>query len=296
MLLGVNIDHVATVRQARQTNEPDPVHAAVLAELGGADQITVHLREDRRHIQDRDVRVLREILKVPLNLELGLADEIVKIALDVKPDTVCVVPERREEITTEGGLDVVTHAAKIAKAIARFHDADIAVSLFIDPDENQVLKAIELGADIIELHTGRYAHQTGANAAEQAANQLLDACELCLNRVGENFLIAMQQTNGQGSGQMGPRIDLGHGLTYRNLTPLLLTLLPNPLLHTLNIGHSIVARAMMVGMTAAVREMKDLIDKAEAGAHRISHHNHMAQIDAAMSNLEEDDDDEGEMI
>lgn len=288
MLLGVNIDHVATVRQARRTNEPDPVHAAVLAELGGADQITVHLREDRRHIQDRDVRLLRETIKVPLNFELGLSEEIIKIALDTQPDSVCIVPEKREEITTEGGLDVVGHENKIRDAIAQFHNHGIDVSLFIDPDDAQVLKAIELGADTVELHTGRYASATGGKAREEAVRELANACELVFERLGQHYLISMER-NGDTTAvpPFRPRIDLGHGLTYRNLHPLLISLLPNPLLDVLNIGHSIVSRAMLVGMTQAVRDMKESIHKAEIAAHQMHHRAQMLQIDAAISNLED---------
>src|SRR6185503_18267961 len=156
--LGVNIDHVATLRQARKTYEPDPVTAAALAELGGADGITIHLREDRRHIQDRDLRVLRETVAIKLNLELSVADEIVGIACEVKPDQATLVPERREEVTTEGGLDVVTHRAAVAKAIERLRKAGISASLFLDPDARQIDMARQLGADAVELHTGQYAN------------------------------------------------------------------------------------------------------------------------------------------
>src|SRR6185436_5489677 len=166
-LLGVNIDHVATVRQARRTNEPDPVWAATLAQLGGADGITIHLREDRRHIQDRDLRLLRETVAVKLNLELSVADEIVGIACQVKPDQATIVPERREEVTTEGGLDVMTHRSATAKAIERLRAAGISVSLFLDPDARQIELAKQLGADAVELHTGQYALARGAAQHQQ---------------------------------------------------------------------------------------------------------------------------------
>src|SRR3954470_14571046 len=165
--LGVNIDHVATLRQARKTYEPEPVTAAALAELGGADCITIHLREDRRHIQDRDLRLLRETVAIKLNLELSVADEIVGIACDVKPDQATIVPERREEVTTEGGLDVVTHRAATSKAVERLKAAGIAVSLFLDPDPRQIELARQLGVEAVELHTGQYALARGTAQHEQ---------------------------------------------------------------------------------------------------------------------------------
>lgn len=234
-LLGVNIDHVATIRQARRTVEPDPVWAAALAELGGADAITVHLREDRRHIQDRDLEVLRRTVQVKLNLEAAIAPAMIEIACRVRPDQVTLVPERREEITTEGGLDVVSHRAATAEAVRRLHDAGIAVSLFIDPDARQIESAVDLGVAAVELHTGEY-----ANAAAEAARH----DELVrLARAGAMVRQAKLQLNA------------GHGLTYRNVVPV--ARLDG--MHELNIGHSIVSRAVLVGFTQAVREMRALI-------------------------------------
>ncbi len=232
--LGVNIDHVATLRQARKTYEPDPVTAAALAELGGADGITIHLREDRRHIQDRDLRLLRETVNIKLNLELSVADEIVDIACKVKPDQATIVPERREEVTTEGGLDVVAHRAATAKAIERLKAAGISVSLFLDPDQHQIELAGQLAADAVELHTGQYALARGPAQHEQ--------------------LIALT-TAGKLLGDLGLALHAGHGLNYHNVIPI--ARIPN--MHELNIGHAIVSRAVLVGLERAVREMKQLI-------------------------------------
>jgi pyridoxine 5-phosphate synthase len=232
--LGVNIDHVATIRQARKTYEPDPVAAAVLCELSGADAITVHLREDRRHIQDRDVRVLRETVTIKLNLELSVADEIVGIACQVQPEQATIVPERREEVTTEGGLDVVAHRAATAKAIERLRAAGISVSLFLDPDPRQIELAKQLGADAVELHTGQYALSRGPAQQEQ--------------------LVALT-TAGKLICDLGMHLHAGHGLNYHNVVPVARI----PAMHELNIGHSIVSRAVLVGMERAVREMKALI-------------------------------------
>jgi pyridoxine 5-phosphate synthase len=232
--LGVNIDHVATLRQARRTNEPDPVWAAALAELGGADGITVHLREDRRHIQDRDLEVLRKTVTVKLNLELSINPGIVEIACRVGPDQATLVPERREEVTTEGGLDAAGNRAALTEAMRRLRDAGIVVSLFLDPDPRQIETARDLGADAVELHTGRYA---GAASAEQAAE-----------------LVKLAQT-GALARREGMTLHAGHGLTYRNVQPV--AQLEG--MSELNIGHSIVSRAVMVGFQQAVREMKQLI-------------------------------------
>ena len=232
--LGVNIDHVATIRQARKTYEPDPVAAAVLCELAGADAITIHLREDRRHIQDRDVRVLRETVRVKLNLELSVAEEIVGIACQVKPEQATVVPERREEVTTEGGLDVVAHRAAVERAVQRLRAAGISVSLFLDPDLAQIELAKELGADAVELHTGQYALTTG-----QARHQQLVA----LTHAGKRVI------------ELGMHLHAGHGLNYQNVIPIARI----AGMRELNIGHSIVSRAVLVGMERAVREMKSLI-------------------------------------
>lgn len=233
--LGVNIDHVATIRQARQTIEPDPVWAASLAELAGADGITIHLREDRRHIQDRDLRVLRDTVQVKLNLEMATAEEIVQIAIQTKPDQVTLVPEKRQEITTEGGLDVIENRGRVAEVTAQLQAAGIEVSLFIDPEPEQILVSKEVGASAVELHTGCYAEAT---ATQEQAKELSR-----LNQAGK---VAIEQ---------GMLLHMGHGLTYRNVVPVARI----PGTSELNIGHSIIARAVLVGMERAVREMKDLI-------------------------------------
>jgi len=232
--LGVNIDHVATVRQARRTYEPDPVWAATFAELGGADGITIHLREDRRHIQDRDLRVLRQTVTVKLNLELACNDEIVAIACNVKPDQATLVPERREEVTTEGGLDVLSHRTTTRTAIERLANAGIYVSLFLDADLRQIEAAKELGAAAVELHTGQYALAKGAHQKAELAK-----------------LVAA----GKRIRELGMALHAGHGLNYHNVQAVAAI----EGMHELNIGHAIVARALMVGMERAVREMKDLI-------------------------------------
>jgi len=233
--LGVNIDHVATVRQARRTNEPDPVWAAALAELGGADGITIHLREDRRHIQDRDLALLRQTVAVKLNLEMACEDAIVEIACQAKPQQATLVPERREEVTTEGGLDVVGQKDRVGCVVRRLQKAGIVVSLFLDPDPEQIVAGAQLGADAIELHTGRYA------LAEAGADH--DKELLTLKTAGKVVL------------DHGMTLHAGHGLTYRNVRPVATI----DGMCELNIGHSIIARAIMVGLTEAVREMKRLI-------------------------------------
>jgi pyridoxine 5-phosphate synthase len=233
--LGVNIDHVATVREARKTNEPDPVWAATLAELGGADAITVHLREDRRHIQDRDLRVLVESVAVPINLELACAEEVLSIACDAQPFQATLVPERREEVTTEGGLDVVGGRKRVAEAVRRLKGAGIVVSLFLDPDAAQIAVGAELGVDAIELHTGAYAH---ASAKHNCRSEL------------ETLIAAGQQVRAAGL-----HLHAGHGLTYRNVKPVA----EIEAMKELNIGHSIIARAIMVGLEQAVRDMKRLM-------------------------------------
>jgi pyridoxine 5-phosphate synthase len=236
--LGVNIDHVATVRQARRALEPDPVAAAVLALLGGADGITIHLREDRRHIQDRDVRLLRQVVTNLLNLELSVADEIVGIACEVKPDQATLVPERREELTTEGGLDVVHHQAAVARAMERLHAAGIAVSLFIDPDLRQIEIAKLLGAKAIEMQTARYSEAKTPTDRQRELDLLRQSAEFAK--------------------QHGLHVHLGHGLNYENVGPVVQI----AGVEELNIGHSIVSRAVLVGMERAVREMKDAIQAA----------------------------------
>jgi pyridoxine 5-phosphate synthase len=233
--LGVNIDHVATVRQARRTTEPDPVWAATLAQLGGADGITLHLREDRRHIQERDLRVLRETVTVKLNLELAASAEIVAIACQTRPDQATLVPEKREEVTTEGGLDVIGNRGAVERAIADLRASGITISLFLDPDARQIEAAARLGAEAVELHTGQYATAEGAEA--QAAQ------------------LAKLQTAGAKVRSLGLVLHAGHGLTYRNVKPIAAI----EGMSELNIGHSIVARAIMVGFEQAVREMKSLI-------------------------------------
>lgn len=233
--LGVNIDHVATIRQARRTYEPDPVTAASLAILGGADIITVHLREDRRHIQDRDVRLLRETVFTKLNLEMSIAREIVDIAIQIKPEQVTLVPEKRQEVTTEGGLDVVSQENVLVDIVKRFRDAGILVSLFIDPEENQISAAKDVGAQYIELHTGNY-----ANARDD---------------ITKGKTIEKLQKGMKAAQKMGLRVNAGHGLTYQNVGLLVESLN----VEELHIGHSIVSRAVFVGIQKAVSEMKELI-------------------------------------
>ncbi len=232
--LGVNIDHVATIRQARQTTEPDPVWAAAMAELGGADQITVHLREDRRHIQDRDVRVLRDTVNVKMNLECACEPTMLDLAVKTLPDQVCLVPEKREEVTTEGGLDIVANRDRVDRAIKQLQDAGIFVSLFIDPDQSQIELSAKLGADAVELHTGTYAN---AKTSDERAAQL-QILETAATIVGSTKM----------------QLHAGHGLTYTNVVPV--AQIEGML--ELNIGHSIVSRSVFVGMQEAVREMKRL--------------------------------------
>ena len=233
--LGVNIDHVATVRQARRTYEPDPVWAAALAELGGADGITLHLREDRRHIQDRDLKLLRETVTVKLNLEMACEDDVCRIACEVGPDQVTLVPENRQEVTTEGGLDVVTHRDRAAAVMARLREKGITVSLFLDADARQIDTAQQLGADAVELHTGQYALARPGKPREAELAKLTAA--------GKQIVAA------------GMILHAGHGLNYQNAR----AVADIPQMGELNIGHSIVARAVMIGMREAVREMKQLI-------------------------------------
>lgn len=233
--LGVNIDHVATVRQARRTIEPDPVWAAALAELGGADGITLHLREDRRHIIDRDLRVMKETVQVKLNLEMATTDEIMAIAIDAVPDQVSLVPEKREEITTEGGLDVAGNLGRVSECTKRLQDAGIEVSLFIDADERQIIASLEAGATAVELHTGCYADAETETAQDEELAKLAQA--------------------GAFAREQGLLLHMGHGLTYRNVSRV--AALPG--ISEFNIGHSIVARSIMIGMQQAVREMKELV-------------------------------------
>jgi len=232
--LGVNIDHVATVRQARRGVEPDPIWAAALAELGGADGITVHLREDRRHIQDRDVRLLRETTNVKLNLEMACVDDIVEMACQLKPDQVTLVPEKREEITTEGGLDVRGQSAVVTPVVRRLQEFGIIVSLFVDPEPAQIEASAETGAEAVELHTGQYAEVRGDSQQQELVK--LASAATCVRSAG---LV----------------LHAGHGLNYQNVQPVAAI----EGMCELNIGHSLVARAVMIGMQQAVREMKQLI-------------------------------------
>lgn len=233
--LGVNIDHVATVRQARRADEPDPIWAAVEAELGGADGITFHLREDRRHINDRDARILKQTVAVKLNMEMSVAEEIVELAVAIGPDQCTLVPERREELTTEGGLDVRRYAARIREVRDRLVNAGAVVSAFIEPLADQVQASADAGCHAVELWTGGFAHARDEAARRDAVNRLEDA--LALGR------------------KLGLEVHAGHGLTYRNVA----AVAGIAGFSEFNIGHSIVARAMFVGMRAAVREMKDLL-------------------------------------
>jgi pyridoxine 5-phosphate synthase len=235
--LGVNIDHVATVRQARRAHEPDPVAAAVLATLGGADGITVHLREDRRHIQDRDVYLLRDTVTTRLNLEMAAYDEIIAIALKVKPDEATLVPEKRQELTTEGGLDVVANVASVSAAINQLKAAGIHVSLFIDPEPHQVEAAHKLKADAIEFQTASYSEAKGEAAIARELEKL---------RVATAQAVAF-----------GLHVHMGHGLNYWNVRPIVRI----AGVEELNIGHSIVSRAVLVGMERAVREMKQVMQE-----------------------------------
>lgn len=245
--LGVNIDHVATVRQARRTYEPDPVWAAVEAHLGGADGITVHLREDRRHIQDADVRRLRELTHIKLNLEMAATDEMVGIALQLRPEMAMLVPEGRHEITTEGGLDIVSQAERLAQVVATLADAGIVTSVFIDAELHQVEAAARIGARVCELHTGPYAHAFHSQGRDaQGAAVLAELARL--------------REAGEAIRALGMRFNAGHALNYFNVQPV--AALPG--VRELHIGHAIVSRALFTGMREAVREMKRLIREAAA--------------------------------
>ncbi|KXW56825.1 MAG: pyridoxine 5'-phosphate synthase [Betaproteobacteria bacterium] len=233
--LGVNIDHIATIRQARGTKYPSPVQAALLAEYAGADAITLHLREDRRHIQDRDLEILKEVLTTRMNLEMAVTDEMLNIAVKTKPHDVCLVPERRQEITTEGGLDVIKHFDKVQQACAILREQGIRVSLFINTDKNQIQAAKEAGAPVIELHTGQFAE------LEHESEQQIELSK-----------IKQAVTFGN---QLGLRVNAGHGLNYKN-THFVASI---PGISELNIGHAIVAHALFVGWENAVREMKQII-------------------------------------
>ncbi|MEZ9849825.1 pyridoxine 5'-phosphate synthase [Vibrio breoganii] len=238
ILLGVNIDHIATLRNARGTKYPDPVHAAEIAERAGADGITIHLREDRRHILDRDVRILAETIQTRMNLEMAVTDEMVDIALKTKPEFVCLVPEKREELTTEGGLDVVGQFDKIKAATEKLAAAGIKVSLFIDPNSKQIDASKAAGAPFIELHTGHYAE---AQTEEERHKELK--------------VIAEAATYASG---LGITVNAGHGLTYHNVGPVAAL----PEIYELNIGHSIIGRAVFDGLNKAVADMKAIMDQA----------------------------------
>ncbi|MGD1900936.1 MAG: pyridoxine 5'-phosphate synthase [Geitlerinemataceae cyanobacterium] len=232
LTLGVNIDHIATIRQARQTTEPDPIAGAVLAELGGADGITAHLREDRRHMQDRDLYLLRKTVSTHLNLEMAATNEMLAIALDLQPDYVTLVPERREEVTTEGGLDVTGQQARMNEIVGKLEGAGIPVSMFIDAEESQIDASKQTGAKFIELHTGQYAEAKGEEARAKELSILNRGCQYAR--------------------AAGLRVNAGHGLTYLNVYPVACI----DGMEELNIGHTIVARAAMVGLERAVRDMK----------------------------------------
>ncbi len=233
--LHINIDHVATVRQARQISEPDPVTAAGLVELAGADGITIHLREDRRHIIDRDVRILRQTVQTKLNLEMAATEEMFGIALEIKPEIVTLVPEKREEVTTEGGLDIIGASNIMRDGIKKIRDAGIRVSLFIDPEEDQIKASREIGAEDVELHTGCYANAKNSAELDSEYQRLVSGAEI--------------------SHQQKLQVNAGHGLNYVNTQ----RICGLPHLSELNIGHSIVSRAIFVGISQAVREMKEII-------------------------------------
>ena len=240
ILLGINIDHIATLRNARGTRYPDPVHAAEVAERAGADGITVHLREDRRHINDRDVRILRETLQTRMNLEMAVTDEMVAIAIETQPEYVCLVPEKRAELTTEGGLDVAGQCEKITAATTKLAAAGIKVSLFIDADKRQIDAALATGAPFIELHTGHYA---------DATTEEIQVAELEKIAVAATYAVSL-----------GIKVNAGHGLTYHNVKAIAAL----PELYELNIGHSIMGRAMFDGLEKAVADMRLLMQEARS--------------------------------
>lgn len=242
ILLGVNIDHVATLRQARGTRYPDPVQAAIEAEQAGADAITLHLREDRRHIQDRDVVMLNDILQTRMNLEMAVTEEMLAIATDLKPDDCCLVPERREELTTEGGLDVNGQVERMTDACLRLADAGVRVSLFIDPDPDQVSAAAEVGAPVIEIHTGRFADAETVEEREAEFERISKAVDVGV--------------------AAGLHVNAGHGLHYHNVEAIAAL----PAIRELNIGHAIIARAVFSGLQESVREMKRLMREARLSA------------------------------
>lgn len=237
LTLGVNIDHVATIRQARRGIEPDPITAAAICELAGADCITVHLREDRRHINDRDVKILSQTIQTRLNLEMACTKEIQDIALEIKPYSVCLVPEKREEVTTEGGLDVESKKSYYKDYVAKFREANINVSMFIDPDPHQIEASYEINANFIEIHTGSYANAKNDEEVIEQFKKIEAGAKLAKN--------------------LGLRVNAGHGLNYTNVHRILTI----SGLEELNIGHSIISRAIFVGLDQAVREMKVILDR-----------------------------------
>ncbi|OBU07410.1 pyridoxine 5'-phosphate synthase [Morganella psychrotolerans] len=238
VLLGINIDHIATVRNARGTNYPDPVQAAFVAEQAGAEGITVHLREDRRHITDRDVELLRQTIQTRMNLEMAVTDEMVDIACRIKPVFCCLVPEKRQEVTTEGGLDVAGQKEKIARAVKRLTEAGIKVSLFIDPDHTQIDAADDVGAPFIEIHTGAYADAATSQEEDKEFIRIKDAVAYAAGK--------------------GLTVNAGHGLNYHNVQRIAAL----PAIYELNIGHAIIGRAVFSGLAAAVAEMKTLLREA----------------------------------
>ena len=238
ILLGVNIDHIASMRQARGTRYPEPLHAAAIAEQAGADSITIHLREDRRHIQDRDVALLKETLQTRMNLEMAVTEEMLAIAEKFKPEDCCLVPERREELTTEGGLDVVGQEGKIKEAVARLSDAGVRVSLFVDADPKQLEASARVGAPVIEIHTGHYADLPSEAERQAELERIKAAVDLGV--------------------ELGLQVNAGHGLHYHNVTPIAAI----PAIRELNIGHAIVAQAVFSGLHEAVAEMKRLMVEA----------------------------------
>jgi len=237
--LGVNIDHVATIREARKGREPEPVAAAVLVELAGADGIVCHLREDRRHIKDKDVYMLREVVATQLNLEMAATDEMVKIAIDVLPEVVTLVPERRQELTTEGGLDAISNYDYLMEVVGVLRSNNITVSLFVDPDVQQIKASARLGADLVELHTGQYANAISARSRQDELERL--------------------RSSAAAAAKLGLGVSAGHGLNYHNVREIVTI----PQIEELNIGHSIVSRAVLTGMDAAIRDMLALIRRGD---------------------------------
>ena len=242
MLLGVNIDHVATLRNARGTTYPSPLEAALLAETHGADLITLHLREDRRHIKDADVAIINQALKTRMNLEMALTDEMLEHALKIKPADVCLVPEKREEVTTEGGLDVLKYAKKISKFTRKLSDAGIRVSLFIDADADQIIAARDVGAPVIELHTGAYADAANHEARQQELVRIAAGAEL--------------------GDELGLVVNAGHGLNIHNVSEIAKL----PQIRELNIGHALIAQALFLGLPEAIKQMKEVMYRARISA------------------------------